>query len=633
MDSPSSAASPSSSAGPAVEQRRSMVLRFCGDSGDGMQLTGGQFTRTTAIFGNDIATFPDFPAEIRAPRGTTFGVSGFQLQFSSDEVYTPGDQVDALVAMNPAALKTNLADVTPGGIVIVDEDEFTPVNLRKCGYPDGYDPLKDQALLARHRVIVVPMTRLVRDSLASTGKGAKDIDRCRNMYALGLAYWLFDRPLDTTIEHLTQVFTTSKKRPDLAELNIGALRAGYHFGETAELFPVRYEIKPAALPPGRYRRISGNEALALGLVVAAEKAGKELFYSGYPITPASDILHTLAGLKHHGVRTFQAEDEIAAVCAAIGAAFAGDFAAAGTSGPGLALKAEGLGLAVMLELPLVVIDVQRAGPATGMPTKTEQADLLQAMFGRPSESPCLVLAPATPSDCFAIAIEAFRLAVRCMCPAIVLSDGFIANGAEPWLIPDLDAIAPIEVTHPATSNNPDGHFLPYLRNPATLGRPWAVPGTPGLEHRVGGLEKQDVTGDISYDPENHDHMVRTRAEKIARAAEIVPPLEVRGPSSGKALLLGWGGTYGAITTAADELREEGMEVASAHLRYLNPMPPNVGEVLRRFQRVIVPEINLGQLSMLLRARFLIDAVGINQVRGRTFRVGELKERVRAILGS
>ena len=600
-----------------------VAIRFCGDSGDGMQLTGGQFTDASAVFGNDIATFPDFPAEIRAPKGTTYGVSGFQVHFSSTEIFTPGDRVNALVAMNPAGFKTNIEDVEPGGIVIVNDDEFTKGNFRKCGYEDGYDPLEDDELNRRYQIYRVPMSRLTRESLVDSGMGAKEIDRCRNMYALGIVYWLYERPIETTVRFFQDYFGRQKQRPDLAEINTKALKAGYFFGETAELFPVRYHVAPAKLKPGTYRKISGNEATVLGFVTAAAKAGKQLLYASYPITPASDIIHGLARLKHFGVKTFQAEDEIGAVCAAIGASFAGDFALCGTSGPGLALKSEAISLAVMLELPLVIIDVQRAGPSTGMPTKTEQADLLQAMFGRPSESPCVVIAPCSPADCFQMAIEAFRLAVRCMCPVLFLSDGYIANGAEPWLLPDLDAIRPIDIHHPAETNNPGGPYLPYQRDPDTLGRPWAVPGTAGLEHRIGGLEKEDVTGNVSYDPDNHEHMVRTREAKIQKLAAIIPPLEVRGPASGEALLLGWGGTYGAITTAGDELRRRGYSVSTAHLRYLNPFPENVGEVLGRFRRVIVPEINLGQLRMLLRARFLIDALGINEVRGKMFHVDDL----------
>jgi len=608
-----------------------VAIRFCGDSGDGMQFTGGQFTDTSALFGNDIATYPDFPAEIRAPRGTTFGVSGFQVHFASNEIHTPGDSVNALVAMNPAAFKTNISDVIPGGIVIVNEDEFTRVNYRKCGYEDGYDPLKDDELNRRYQLLKVPMSRLTRESLADSGMGAKDVDRCRNMFALGIVYWLYSRSLESTISYVETYFGKVKKKPEIADLNIRALKAGYYFGETAEIFTSQYQVPPAKLPPGTYRKISGNEATAIGFVTAARKAGKPLVYASYPITPASDIIHYLARLKHFGVKTFQAEDEIAAVCAAIGAAFAGDFALTGSSGPGLALKAEAIGLAVMIELPLVVIDVQRAGPSTGMPTKTEQADLLQAIWGRPSESPVVVVAPRSPADCFDMAIEAFRLAVRCMCPVIYLSDGFIANGAEPWRIPDLDAIPPIDVEHPTETNNPDGPYLPYRRDPQTLARPWAIPGRAGLEHRVGGLEKQDVTGNVSYDPDNHEKMVGLRAEKVRWAEEIIPPLEVRGPERGEALLLSWGGTYGAVTTAGDRLRAAGRSVANAHLRHLNPLPKNVGEVLRRYDRVIIPEINTGQLRTVIRSRFLVDAVGVNDVRGAMFRVEDLTRRVLDIL--
>ncbi|MCH7798426.1 MAG: 2-oxoacid:acceptor oxidoreductase subunit alpha, partial [Planctomycetes bacterium] len=483
----------------------------------------------------------------------------------------------------------------------------------------------------RYQIYRVPMSRLTRESAADAGLGAKEIDRCRNMYALGIVYWLYDRPIDTTVRFLDDYFAKQKNRPDIAKVNTKALKAGYYFGETAELFPARYHVAPAKLKPGRYRRISGNEATVLGFVTAAAKAGKKLVYASYPITPASDIIHGLARLKHFGVKTVQAEDEIGAVCAAIGASFAGDLGLCGTSGPGLALKSEGIGLAVMLELPLVIINVQRAGPATGMPTKTEQADLLQAMFGRPGESPCIIIAPRSPSDCFDIAIEAFRLAVRFMCPVLILSDGYVANGAEPWLLPDIDAIEPIRVDHPTEGNAPDGEFLPYKRDPQTLARPWAIPGTPGLEHRLGGLEKEDGTGNVSYDPDNHDRMVRTRVAKVHKAAAIIPPLEVRGPASGDALLLGWGGTYGAITTAGDQLRDQGLAVSTAHLRYLNPFPSNLGEVMGRFKTVIIPELNLGQLRMLIRANFLVDAIGINEMRGKAFLVETLVKKTMEIL--
>ncbi|MHC4710070.1 MAG: 2-oxoacid:acceptor oxidoreductase subunit alpha, partial [Planctomycetota bacterium] len=495
----------------------------------------------------------------------------------------------------------------------------------------GYNPLDDDELNRRYQISRVPMSRLTRESLAESGLGAKEIDRCRNMFALGIVYWLYDRAIDATVRFLEDYFGTQKNRPEIAEINVKALKAGFYFGETAEFFSVRYQVAPARLKAGKYRRVSGNEATALGCVTAAAKAGKQLIYASYPITPATDIMHGLARLKNFGVKTFQAEDEIGAVCAAIGASFAGNFGMCGTSGPGLSLKSEGIGLAVMLELPLVVVNVQRAGPATGMPTKTEQADLLQALYGRSGESPVVVIAPASPSDCFNMAIEAFRLAVRCMCPVILLSDGYIANGAEPWLLPDLDAIPPIEIDHPTETNNPDGGFLPYVRDEKTLARPWAVPGTPGLEHRIGGLEKEDLTGNVSYEPDNHEHMVRLRAAKVQRAAQIIPELEVRGPDSGDVLLLGWGGTYGAITTAGDEMRAQGHNVSTAHLRYLNPFPKNLGDVLGRFKTIVVPEINLGQLLMLIRGQFLVDAIGINEVRGKMFRVDTLVEKTLEIL--
>ncbi|MCH8316134.1 MAG: nucleoside monophosphate kinase, partial [Planctomycetes bacterium] len=590
-----------------------VAIRFCGDSGDGMQLTGGLFTNTAALFGNDIATYPDFPAEIRAPRGTTFGVSGFQVQFASTDIFTPGDAVNALVAMNPAGFKTNIMDVEPGGIVIVNEDEFNKANFKKCGYEASYDPLDDDELNRRYQIVRVPMTRLTRESLTDAGMGAKDVDRCRNMYALGIVCWLYDRPLDPTIRFLDNFFGKKKDKPEVAAANIKALKAGFFFGETAELFPVRYQVARARLDPGKYRKISGNEATALGFVTAAAKANKQLVYASYPITPASEVLHTLSRLKRYGVTTFQAEDEISAVCAAIGVSFAGQLALTGTSGPGLALKGEGIGLAVMLEVPLVVIDVQRAGPSTGMPTKTEQADLLMALWGRPGESPCIVVAPRSPSDCFDMAIEAFRLAVRYMCPVIYLSDGYIANGAEPWLLPDLDAIEPIQIEHPRETNNPDGTFLPYKRDPKTLARPWAIPGTEGLEHRLGGLEKEADTGNVSYDPMNHEKMTILREEKIARIADDIPAAQPFGDESGDLLLVGWGGTYGALHAATLAARDKGLGVSHVHLRHLNPLPANLGEVLAAFKRVLVAELNRGQLDLLLRARYLIDTVKLNKM--------------------
>lgn len=610
-----------------------VVIRFCGDSGDGMQLTGGQFTETSALFGNDFATFPDFPAEIRAPKGTTFGVSGFQLQFSSSDIYTPGDRVNAIVAMNPAGLKVNLPDVEPGGIVIVNEDEFTKGNLSKCGYPDGYNPLEDEQIASTYNLVKVPMSRMTKESLADSGMGAKDVNKCRNMFALGIVYWLYERPVDSTKSYLIQKFEKKKGLPKIAEINIRALEAGYFFGETTELFASRYRVPPAKQDPGTYRQISGNEATVLGLVTAAQKAQKSLTYASYPITPASNVLHGLANLKRFDIKTIQSEDEIAAVCTAIGASFAGDIGVTGTSGPGLALKGEALGLAMMLELPLIVVDVQRAGPATGLPTKTEQADLLQAMFGRHCESPVLVVAPKSPSDCFNMAIEAVRLSVEYMCPVIYLSDGYIANGAEPWKVPDVSQIPEINISHPTLDDVTGDTFLPYERDPETLARRWAIPGTKGLEHRVGSLEKEAETGNVSYDPDNHDAMVRTRALKVARAADSIPLLEVDGAVSGDTLVLGWGGTYGSITTAVRELRSQGHTVSSAHLQYLNPFPSNTEQVLRSFKRIIIPEINLGQLSVLIRSKYLIDTIGINIVKGQPFMVGTLVEEIEKAMKS
>lgn len=611
----------------------SVVIRFCGDSGDGMQLTGGQFTDTSAIFGNDFATFPDFPAEIRAPKGTTFGVSGFQVHFSSEHIHTPGDRVNAMIAMNPAGFKMNIMDVEPGGIVIVNEDEFTKNNLTKCGYLDGYNPIDDDELTNKYHFVKVPMSRLTKESLADSGMGAKDINRCRNMFALGIVYWLYERPLETTKNYLNKKFAVKKGLPEVAKINIRALEAGYYFGETAEVFPARYRVPKAKHEKGTYRQISGNEATVLGFVTAGQKANKPVVYASYPITPASNVLHGLAHLKRFGIKTIQAEDEIAAICTAIGASFAGDIAITGTSGPGLALKGEAMGLALMLELPLVIVDVQRAGPATGLPTKTEQADLLQAMYGRHCESPLIIVAPRSPSDCFKMAIEAVRLAVEFMTPVIYLSDGYIGNGAEPWKIPNLESIPDIKITHPTKEDSGDEKFLPYARNPETLARPWAIPGTPGLEHRVGSLEKEAETGNVSYDPDNHDMMVRLRAKKVANAAASIPLLEVDGDSSGDVLVLGWGGTYGSITTAIEQVRANGHKVSSAHLQYLNPFPSNTEEVLRSFKKIVIPEINLGQLSVLIRSKFLIDTIGINIVKGKPFKVETLVERITEVVKS
>ncbi len=604
----------------------SAVVFFAGDSGDGMQLVGTQFTDTSAIFGNDIATLPDFPAEIRAPAGTVPGVSGFQVHFASSEVFTPGDQVNALIAMNPAAFKAHIGNVEPGGIVIVNESEFDKVNLRKAGYPEGYNPLEDEKYSQAYRLYKVPITRLNEEALKDTGMGAKDIGRCKNMWSLGLIYWLYDRPLDTTIKYLNDYFGVKKKMPQVAEANIKALKSGYYFGETAEIFPVRYHVPRATITPGKYRKITGNEAIAMGLVTGAKLADKTLVYCSYPITPASDILHNLSAMRNFGVKTFQAEDEIAAVCAAIGASFAGQYGVTGTSGPGLALKAEAINLAVMTELPLVIVNVQRGGPSTGLPTKTEQADLLQAMFGRNGDSPLVVLAPQSPADCFDIAIEATRIALQHMVPVIILSDGYLANGAEPWRIPDPDSFDRIEVKHPSDPSQ----FEVYSRDERYV-RPWAIPGTPGLEHRIGGLEKQHITGNVSYDPENHQKMTDLRRLKVEKIADEIPALEPHGDASGDLLVLGWGGTFGSIYTAVDRARRKGYKVSAAHLRHLNPMPRNLGDVLRRFKRVLIPELNTGQLRLLIRAKYLVDARGLNKVQGKPFLVDELEQAIELMI--
>jgi len=596
---------------------RSVVVRFCGDSGDGMQLAGAQLTQTSAIAGNDIATFPDYPAEIRAPRGTLAGVSGFQIHFAADEVLTPGDEVDALVAMNPAALKTNLHWLRPGETLIVDDDAFDARGLRQAGYEAN--PLEDGSLAAFH-VVRAPVTALTKAAVADTGLGRKATEQNRNLFVLGLVYWLYGRSLDPTLAFIEAKFGKLDGGA-IAEAARRALEAGWSFGETAETLERSYIVPPARLPPGRYRNLTGNEALALGQITAARLSGKKLFYSAYPITPASDILHALSRWRIHGVRTFQAEDEMAAVCACIGAAFGGAMAVTGSSGPGLALKSEGLGLAVMLELPMVVVDVQRGGPSTGLPTKVEQGDLLQMLYGRSGEAPMPVLAAASPADCFDIMIEAWRIAVRLMTPVIVLSDAFTANGAEPWRVPELAELEPIPVDHPQSQGG-DEPFLPYTRDDM-LARPWAVPGTPGLEHRIGGLEKKDGSGNISYDPENHQHMVELRARKVMNAQKLIPPLEAEGPETGDLLVLSWGGTRGVCRRAAISARSRGLSVAHAHLRHIHPMPANTGELLARYRRVLVPELNTGQLALLLRARFLREVAQLNKIQGRPFTVSEV----------
>ena len=606
-----------------VQEIDSVTIRFAGDSGDGIQLTGGQFTTTTALIGNDLSTLPDYPAEIRAPAGTLPGVSGYQIQFSSHEVLTPGDAPNVLVAMNPAALKANVRDISEGSVIIVNTDSFNPQNLNKAGYKSN--PLEDGSL-SQFRVIRIPLTTLTDNALKGMQFTRTQVDRCKNFFALGIVYWLYERPLEPTLNWIQRKF---QKIPAIAEANAKALHAGHAFAETAEIFERHYRISKAPIAPGRYRNITGNEATALGLVAASRLAKRSLFYGSYPITPASDILHELSKHKAFGVRTFQAEDEIAAIGAAIGAAFGGDLAVTGTSGPGVCLKSEAINLALMLELPVVILDIQRGGPSTGLPTKTEQADILQAMFGRNSESPVAVVAPAMPAECFSMAIEACRLAMKYMTPVFFLSDGYLGNGSEPWKIPDLKSLPDLKVEHPSKSED----FKPYKRDPVTLARLWAIPGTRGLEHRLGGLEKQDVTGNVSYDPENHDFMVRLRAQKIAGIARDIPPTKVLGPDKGKVLVVGWGSTYGAITQAVKELQARGEPVAAVHLRHLNPFPSDLGGILEKYEKVLVPEINLGQLLLLLRARYLVPAVGFNKVRGQPLKVAEIRAKIEELLGA
>ena len=607
-----------------VEQLEQVTIRFAGDSGDGMQLTGGRFTSETALFGNDLSTLPDFPAEIRAPAGSLPGVSGFQIHYADHDILTPGDAPQVLVAMNPAALRTNLNDLPAGGTLIVNSDAFNDRNLQKAGYTAN--PLED-GTLDEYRVHEVPLTTLTLEAVKGTGLTNREAERSKNMFALGLMSWLYTRPTEGTIDFLEKKFA---KRPEIAEANTRAFKAGYAFGETAEGFATQYEVAPAKLPPGTYRNITGNQALALGLVAAGVQSKLPLFLSAYPITPASDILHDLARHKNFGVRTFQAEDEIAAVGAALGASFGGALGVCTSSGPGVILKQETIGLAVTLELPLLILDIQRAGPSTGMPTKPEQADLLAVMFGRNAEAPVPVVAASTPGGCFDAAIEAVRIALKYRTPVFLLSDAYLANGSEPWLLPDVDSLPDISIEF-TTDPNVDGGFMPYQRDPETLARQWAIPGTPGLEHRIGGLEKEDVTGNVSYDPDNHDHMVRLRAQKVAGIAADIPELEVDDPDGASLLVLGWGGTYGPIQSAARRLRKDGKKVAHAHLTHLNPFPRNLGDVLGRYDRVLVPEMNLGQLLKLVRAEFLVDAVGYNRVRGLPFRSDELAEAIEAML--
>jgi 2-oxoglutarate ferredoxin oxidoreductase subunit alpha len=601
-----------------------VTIRFAGDSGDGMQLTGDRFTSETAAFGNDLSTLPDFPAEIRAPAGSIPGVSGFQLHFADHDILTPGDAPDVLVAMNPAALRANIGDLPKGATLILNVDAFTPRNLDKAGY--AANPLEDGSL-GDYAVHGVGLTSMTLEALKGFDISKKEAERAKNMFALGLMSWLYHRPTEATIAFLERKFAT---RPLIAKANVTAFKAGYNFGETTEVFAVSYEVKPARMRPGTYRNISGNLALSYGLIAASQLSGLPLFLGAYPITPASDILHELSKHKAFGVRTFQAEDEIAGVGAALGAAFGGSLGVTTSSGPGIALKAETIGLAVSLELPLLVIDIQRSGPSTGMPTKTEQADLLQVMFGRNGEAPVPVVAACTPSDCFHAAVEAARIALKYRTPVVLLSDGYLANGSEPWLLPDVAELPEIKVEF-ATEPNHEGEFWPYLRDETTLARPWALPGTPGLEHRIGGLEKADGTGNISYDPDNHDRMVRLRAAKVAGIAADIAPLEVDDQEGARLLVLGWGSTYGPIGAAIRRVRADGGKVAQAHLRHLNPFPANLGEVLRRYDRVLIPEMNLGQLRMLVRSQFLVDAIGLNRVRGLPFKSEELAEAITGLL--
>jgi 2-oxoglutarate ferredoxin oxidoreductase subunit alpha len=605
-----------------VERLEGVIIRFAGDSGDGMQLTGSQFTATSAVVGNDIATFPDFPAEIRAPAGTLPGVSGFQVHIAAKDIFTPGDAPDVLIAMNPAALKVNLGDLKRGGTIVANQNAFAPKDLEKAGY--AANPLEDGSLDG-YRVIPVELSRLTKDALASTGLTSRETERCKNFFALGLMYWVYGRPLDQTLRFIEVQF---KKNPKYVEANTLALKAGYTFGEATEVFQTTYEVPPATLPPGKYRNISGNSALALGAIAAARKAGLTLYLGSYPITPASDILHEMSKYLNYGVLTVQAEDEIAAITSAIGASYGGCLAMTTTSGPGVALKTEAIGLATMVELPIVVANIQRGGPSTGLPTKTEQADLFQALYGRNSEAPVPVIAAQSPGDCFAAMYEAARIALKYMTPVILLSDGYLANGSEPWLLPDLSTFPPITTTR---RTDPAG-FMPYQRDPKTYARPWAVPGTPGLAHRIGGLEKEDGTGNVSYDPMNHEKMVRLRAQKVASVVQDVPDATVFGGDSGDLLLVGWGSTYGALTGATRALLAEGRSVGHLHLRWLNPLPKNLGAVLKKWKRVAVAEMNLGQLVWVLRAKYLVDALSISKVQGRPFAEREIVDKAHEILG-
>lgn len=608
---------------PTTEKLEEVVIRFAGDSGDGMQLTGNQFTNTSALLGNDLATFPDYPAEIRAPQGTLFGVSGFQVRLASRDIFTPGDQPDVLVAMNPAALKTNVGDLKPGGLLLVNTGNFGTKDLEKAGYSES--PLLDPTLAEKYQLIELDLNEATIQAVDGLGLSNKEALRCKNLLALGLLYWVYNRPLSTTEEWLEQKFG---KKPDILEANLRALRAGHKIAENSELFGHQYEVQAAKLPQGTYRNIMGNAALAMGLVAASNISKKSIFYGSYPITPASDILHALARYKNYGVVTFQAEDEIAGICAAIGAAYTGAIGITGTSGPGLALKGEALGLAVMTELPLVVINVQRGGPSTGLPTKTEQADLMQAIYGRNGEAPIPVIAPKTSSDCFWAAMEAVQMALTYMTPVLLLSDGYLGNGAEPFRIPDMSELPEIPVSHPSDAAS----FQPYSRDPETLARPWAIPGTPGLEHRIGGLEKANITGNVNYEPENHEEMVKLREAKVNGIAKTYAPTEVLGERTGKLCVLGWGSTYGAIRGAVDRARAAGLSVSQVHVRNVFPLPTDLGEILAGFDQVLMPEMNRGQFSRLVRAEYLIDVISHPKVQGKPFTSNELLTKIEELLG-
>ena len=604
-----------------------VVIKFAGDSGDGMQLTGSQFTNNTALIGNDLSTFPDFPAEIRAPQGTVPGVSGYQLRFSSKQVFTPGDNCDVLVAMNAAALKVNLRSLKPGGIIIANTDGFDAKNLRLANYPDGENPLEDNSL-QQYELHKMDITRLTREALKDIQLGTKEKDRAKNMFVLGFLYWLYNRDMDSTVNFLKEKFG---KRPEILDSNVRALQAGYNYGDTVEAFTSRYEVEKAKLPPGTYRGITGNVALSYGLIAAAQKSNLPLFLGTYPITPASDILHELSRHKNFNIRTFQAEDEIAGITAAIGASYGGSLGVTTTSGPGMALKTEAMGLAVMLEIPLLIVNIQRGGPSTGLPTKTEQSDLLQAYYGRNGECPMPVISASTPSDSFHAAYEAVRIAVQHMTPVILLSDGYIANGAEPWRFPQSEDLPAIEVNFKSGLDPEESKFMPYLRD-EKLVRPWAVPGTAGLEHRIGGLEKEDVTGNVSYDPENHQHMVKIREAKVERIAEYIPLQTLdSGPEKGDVLVLGWGSTYGAIKSAVAELQNQGLAVAHAHLKYIRPFPRNLGEIISNYRQVLIPEINNGQLIKIIRDKYLVDARGYNKIKGVPITRAELVTAIRELL--